>query len=48
VPRLGERGVAVLTGRLRFLQNVTASPGTIGGVARAAPVLTHCERGYLT
>jgi hypothetical protein len=45
---LGEREVAVLTGRLRFLQHVTASPGPIGGIARAALVLTYFEHGYLT
>jgi len=45
---LGERRVAVLTGRWRFLQHVTASPGTVGGIARAALVLTHFEHGYLT
>jgi hypothetical protein len=47
VPCPGERGVAVLTGRWRFLQHA-ASPGTIGGIARAALVLTYFEHGYLT
>jgi hypothetical protein len=29
-------------------QHITASPGKIGDIARAALVLTHFERGYLT
>jgi hypothetical protein len=33
---LGERGFALLTGRWRTLQHVTASPGKIGDIARAA------------
>jgi hypothetical protein len=37
---LGERGFVLLTGRWRVLQHVTASPGKIGGIARAALVLT--------
>ena len=45
---LGERGFALLTGRWRTLQHITASPGKIGGVARAALVLTHFEHGYIT
>ena len=38
---LGERGFALLTGRWRTLQHITASPSKIGGIARAALVLTH-------
>ena len=45
---LGERGFALLTGRWRTLQHITASPGKIGGIARAALVLTHFEYGYIT
>jgi hypothetical protein len=43
---LGERGFALLTGRWRTLQQITASPGKIGDIARAALVLTHFEHGY--
>jgi hypothetical protein len=45
--RLGERGFALLTGRGRTLQHITASPGKIGDIARAALVLTHFEHGYI-
>ena len=45
--RLGERGFALLTGRWRTLQHVTASPSRIGDIARAALVLTHFEYGYI-
>jgi hypothetical protein len=45
---LGERGFALLTGRWRTLQHVTASPSKAGDIARAALVLTHFEHGYLT
>ena len=44
---LGERGFALLTGRWRTLQHITASPGKIGDIARAALVLTHFEHGYI-
>ena len=44
---LGERGFALLTGRWRTLQYITASPGKIGDIARAALVLTHFEHGYI-
>jgi DDE superfamily endonuclease len=44
---LGERGFALLTGRWRTLQHITASPGRIGDIARAALVLTHFEHGYI-
>ena len=44
---LGERGFALLTCRWRSLQHITASPGKIGGIARAALVLTHFEYGYI-
>ena len=43
----GERGFALLTGRWRALQHITASPGKIGDIARAALVLTHFEHGYI-
>jgi hypothetical protein len=45
---LGERGFALLTGRWRTLQHITASPSKIGGIVRAALVLTHFEHGYIT
>jgi len=45
---LGERGFALLTGRWRTLRHITASPSKIGDIARAALVLTHFERGYIT
>jgi hypothetical protein len=45
---LGERGFALLTGRWRTLQHITASPSKIGDIARAALVLTHFENGYIT
>jgi DDE superfamily endonuclease len=45
---LGERGFALLTCRWRILQHITASPSKIGGIARAALVLTHFEHGYIT
>jgi hypothetical protein len=44
---LGERGFALLTGRRRTLQHITASPCKIGDIARAALVLTHFEYGYI-
>jgi hypothetical protein len=43
----GERGFALLTGRWRTLQHITASPGKIGDIARAALVLAHFEHGYI-
>jgi len=45
---LGERGFALLAQRWRTLQHITASPGKIGDIARAALVLTHFEHGYIT
>jgi hypothetical protein len=45
---LGERGFALLTGRWRTLQHITASPSKIGDIGRAALVLTHFEHGYIT
>jgi DDE superfamily endonuclease len=45
---LGERGFALLNQRWRTLQHITASPGKIGAIARAALVLTHFEHGYIT
>jgi DDE superfamily endonuclease len=44
----GERGFALLTGRWRTLQHITASPSKISDIARAALVLTHFEHGYIT
>jgi hypothetical protein len=44
---LGERGFALLTGRWRTLQHITASPSKIGGIAQASLVLTHFEHGYI-
>jgi hypothetical protein len=43
----GERGFALLTGRWRTLQHITASPGKIGDIACAALVLTHFGHGYI-
>jgi hypothetical protein len=45
---LGERGFAVLTGRWRTLQHITASPSKIGHIVKAALVLTHFEYDRLT
>ncbi|MFD2414917.1 transposase family protein [Amycolatopsis pigmentata] len=45
---LGERGFALLTGRWRTLQHITASPRKIGNIAKAALVPTHFEHGHLT
>ena len=45
---LGERGFALLNGRWRTLQHITASPSKIGDIARAALVLTHFEHGCIT
>ena len=44
---LGERGFALLTGRRRTLQHITASPSKISDIAHAALVLTHFEYGYI-
>jgi hypothetical protein len=44
---LGERGFALLKARWRTLQHITASPGKIGDITRAALVLTHYEHGHL-
>jgi DDE superfamily endonuclease len=45
---LGERGFALLIGRWRVLQHVTACPQRIGDIAKAALVLTHFEHRYLS
>ncbi len=45
---LGERGFALLTGRWRTHQHITASPGKTGNIARAALVLTHIGHGHIT
>lgn len=44
---LGERGFALLVGRWRVLQHVTACPKKIGDLANAMLVLTHFEHRYL-
>ncbi|MGH3381203.1 MAG: transposase family protein [Actinoallomurus sp.] len=44
---LGERGFALLKGRWRVLQHITASPSRIGDITRAALVLTHFEHSHL-
>ncbi len=44
---IGERGFALLTGRWRTLQRITASPRKIGTIAQAALVLTHYEHGMI-
>jgi hypothetical protein len=44
---LGERGFALLVGRWRTLQHVTASPSKIGDIAKAALVLTQFEHRYI-
>jgi hypothetical protein len=43
---MGERGFALLTGRWRTLQHITASPSKTSDIARAALVRTHFEYGY--
>ena len=40
---LGERGFALLTGRWRTLQHITASPRKTGSIIQAALTLTHLE-----
>ena len=47
LPCLCERGFALLTGRWRSLQHITASPSRIGDIARATFVLTHFEHCYI-
>lgn len=43
----GERGFALLARRWAVLQHVTASPGRVTEITRAALVLTHWEHKYL-
>lgn len=43
---VGERGFALLTGRWRALQHITASPSKISDFVQAALVLTHFEHRY--
>jgi hypothetical protein len=43
----GERGFALLVGRWRVLQHVTACPQKIGPIAKAALVLTQFERAIV-
>ena len=45
---LGERGFALLTQRWKTMQHVTASPGKIGLIARAALVLVLFEHKMIT
>jgi hypothetical protein len=45
---IGERGFALLVGRWRVLQHVTASPQKISQIAKAALVLTQFEHRYLS
>lgn len=45
---IGERGFALLVGRWRALQHVTACPQKIGPIAKAALVLTQFEHRYLS
>ena len=45
---LGERGFALLSQRWKTLQHITASPGNIGQIARAALVLVLFEHKRLT
>jgi hypothetical protein len=40
--------VRLLTARWRTLQHVTASPGKIADIARAALVLAYFGNGYIT
>jgi hypothetical protein len=44
---LGERGFALLVGRWRALQHITASPSRIGQFVKATLILTHFEHGHL-
>lgn len=44
---LGERGFALLTGRWRALQRITASPSRIGDIVAAARMLTELEQPAL-
>jgi hypothetical protein len=44
----GERGFALLTQRWQTLRHVTASPGKIGQIARAALVLVLFEHKMLS
>jgi hypothetical protein len=44
----GERGFALLVGRWRVLQHITASPSRIGDLAKAALVLTQFEHRYIS
>ena len=44
----GERGFALLVGRWRVLQHITACPQKIGQFTKAALVLTHFEHRYLS
>ncbi|MFW6638512.1 transposase family protein [Nocardiopsis algeriensis] len=41
---IGERAMAVLTGRWRVLRHTTRSPSKIGTIVHAAPDLTNIEK----
>lgn len=43
----GELGFALLVGRWRSLQHITANPSGITDFVQAALVLTHFKHGYL-
>ncbi|MGH3299781.1 MAG: hypothetical protein ACRDP7_49160 [Trebonia sp.] len=45
---MGERGFALLTQRWQTLQHITATPGKIGQIGRAALVLVLFEHKILT
>nr|WP_221443296.1 transposase family protein [Nocardiopsis algeriensis] len=42
--RIGERAMAILTGRWRVLRHTTMSPSKIGTIVHAAPALTNIEK----
>jgi hypothetical protein len=44
----GERGFALMSQRWRALQHVMVSPGTIGGIAKAALILVQFEHKMLS
>ena len=44
----GERGFALMSQRWRVLQHVMVSPGTIGGLAKAALVLVQFEHKMIS
>jgi hypothetical protein len=44
----GERGFALMSQRWRVLRHVMVSPGTIGDIAKAAPVLVQFEHKMIS